>query len=62
MRKLEREQEKVPTSIRIPENTYEYIQLKSKEMGISQNDFMLMLIHFGKKVFDCNITLRLLDN
>ena len=40
------------TQIRIPQNVYEKIQQYSKEIGISNNAFMLMLFKLGLKVFE----------
>ncbi len=47
------------TQLRVPENMMDYIRIKSDEMGVSQNSFILMLMTMGKKIFEMEAVIQI---
>ena len=49
----------VNTSLRLPEEKNEYIKNKAKEIGISQNAFIQILIDLGIKFYEADMSIQL---
>ena len=49
----------ITSTIRLSEIQFEYIKEKSREVGMSQNSFMNMLMVLGRKLYDGDIKIVL---
>ena len=49
----------ITSTIRLSERQFEYIKEKSREVGMSQNSFMNMLMVLGRKLYDGDIKIVL---
>lgn len=52
---MEKEQNTITTTLRLPEERNEYIKKKANEIGISQNAFVMLLIDLGIKFYESDI-------
>lgn len=51
-----KEQTKISTQIRLPEDMHEYIKQQSEKIGIAQNAFLIILLEQGKKLWESEIS------